>query len=118
MYLLQNAKWLDIRSIQIQGYTGYQCQRTKETVRYRRDTGEIQAGRDGGTSQKYTRGEGLYCTCIPPVSQRILGIPCPARVRVVYVCIDLYSSSHFAAQMHCIPLYPTVSSCILILVVL
>jgi len=51
----------------------------------------------------------LYFTCIPPVSNRILGTP-------LYPCI--YISSHFAADplypavSRCIQLYPYVSSCI------
>ena len=75
----------------------------------------------------------LYCTCIPPVSRRILGIP-------LYPCVDLYLnflrsgstypacispypwypavslcrsiSNLFAQRIHGILLYPTVSSCI------
>jgi len=39
------AKWIDIESIQ--GYTGY----PKDTVRYRRDTGKIQAGHPPNTRQ-------------------------------------------------------------------
>jgi len=46
----------------------------------------------------------LYFTCIPPVSHRILGI------RYIPVSI-LYLS--ILQQIHCIPLYPTVFSCIL-----
>jgi len=49
---------------------------------------------------------GISCfisTCIPPVSHRILGIPlCP--------CIDLYLA--ILQQIHCTPLFSTVSSCI------
>jgi len=48
----------------------------------------------------------LYFTCIPPVSYRILvlGIrPC-IPVSILYLSI--------LKQIHCIPLYPTVSSCV------
>ena len=43
----------------------------------------------------------LYFTCIPPVSHRILDVP-------LYPCIDRYLA--IMQQIHCIPLYPTVSS--------
>ena len=45
----------------------------------------------------------LYFTCIPPVSHRILDIPC-IPVSILYLSM--------LQQIHCIPLYPTVSSCI------
>jgi len=45
----------------------------------------------------------LYFTCIPPVSHRILGTP-------LYPGVDLYLA--ILKQIHCIPLYPTESSCI------
>jgi len=45
----------------------------------------------------------LYSTCIPPVSHRILGIP-------LYPCIYLHPA--VLQQIHCILLYPAVSSCI------
>jgi len=45
----------------------------------------------------------LHFTYIPPVSYHILGIPC-IPVSIIYLSI--------LQQIHCIPLYPTVSSCI------
>ena len=45
----------------------------------------------------------LYFACMLPVSHHILGIP-------LYPCIELYLV--ILQQIHCIPLYPTVSSCI------
>jgi len=43
----------------------------------------------------------LYPACISPISRLYL---------TVYPCLDLYLS--ILQQIHCIPLYPTVSSCI------
>ena len=45
----------------------------------------------------------LYFTCTPPVSHRILGISC-IPVSILYLSI--------LQQIHCITLYPTISSCI------
>jgi len=45
----------------------------------------------------------LYCTYIPPVSYRILGIPC-IPVSILYLSV--------LQKIHCIQRYPTVSSCI------
>jgi len=51
--LLQNTKWIDIESIRDRDTT----RDTKDTVRYRRDTGEIQVGR---LPSKNTR-QGMAC---------------------------------------------------------
>jgi len=53
----------------------------------------------------------LYFTCIPPVSHRILGIPC-IPVSVLYLSIHFAADPLFPGVSHCIQLYPYVSSCI------